>query len=188
MNTTTVEMRISDIERATCQILHDDAHLITHPVLRAYIEALLIDPTFVDSFDAGAGGAWTPSAEVVAYASGEGFPLPERGAWGEQFATSWGPNYYGDTDANQFKRDQDIMIGQLAYAIGKYRRDGRPDGDQTRALHGIGGPVALVTSSLAAAVADYHRALTEHYADELAILRRRLRRLALQADSDEDDE
>lgn len=186
--TTTPEIYVPDIERAACQILADDAHLITHPVLRAYVEALLINPAFADRFDAGAGSAWTPSAEVVVYANGEGFPLPGRGKWGEQFATSWGPNYYGDTDADQLKRDRDIMIGQFAYAIGAYRRDGRPDGDQTQALHGIGGPVALVTSSLAAAVADYHRALTSHYADELAILRRRLRRLSPQVNSDEDDE
>jgi len=185
--TTTTDIQVPDIERATCQILHDDARLITHPVLRAYVEALLIDPAFADSFDAGAGRAWTPSAEVVAYAAGEGFPLPERGAWGSQFADSWGPDYYGDAHADQLKRDRDLMIGRLAYAVGRYRRDGRPGGDQMHALHGVGGPVALVTSSLAAAVADYHRALTEHYADELAILRRRLRRLAPQVNSDEDD-
>jgi len=186
--TTTPDIHVPDIERAACQILRDDARLITHPVLRAYVEVLLIDLAFADSFDAGAGSAWTPSAEVVAYAAGEGFPLPERGKWGEQFATSWGPDYYGDDGKRQAQRDRDAIIAQLAYAVRTYRRDGRPNGDQTHALHGVGGPVALVTSSLAAAVADYHRALTSHYADELAILRRRLRRLAPQVNSDEDDE
>ncbi len=184
-STTTVAY-VPDIERAACQIIADDARLVTHPVLRAYVEALLKDITFKEGFDVSAGNAWAPSAEVVAYAAGEGFSLPADGRWGAQFADDWGADHYGDTPANQMKRDRDIALARLAYAVASYRREGRPGGDQTHAIHGVGGPVALVTSSLAAAVAEYHATLVGDYADESARLRRLLKRAGIDPNAEEE--
>lgn len=181
---TTITTFVPDVERAACQILADDAGRITHPVLRAYVEALLADPDFADSFDAGAGSAWTPSAEVVTDAEGEGFRAPADGTWGVQFADSWGPDCYGETHMNQLSREVDRAIGQLACAIRTYRSDGRPGGDQTRVIHGVGGPLARETSSLAARLAEYHGAMVTCYRDEAALLRRGLRRLGYALDGD----
>ncbi len=182
--TATTTTFVPAVERAACQILANDAGRITHPVLRAYVEAMLADPDFADSFDASAGSAWTPSAAVVAYAGGEGFRAPTDGTWGAQFASSWGPDYYGETHADQLNREIDLAIGQLAFAIHAYRGDGRPGGDQTRAIHGVGGPLAIETSSLAARLAEYHSAMVTCYRDEAALLRRGLRRLGYALDDD----
>ena len=184
MTTTTTTTFVPDVERAACQILADDSGRITHPVLRAYVGALLADPDFADSLDAGAGSAWAPNVEVVAYAVGEGFRAPADGKWGAQFANSWGPDYYGDTHMNQLSREVDLAISQLAYAIREYRVEGRPSGDQTHAIHGVGGPLALETSSLAARLAEYHSAMVTCYRDEVALLRRGLRRLGYALDDD----
>lgn len=45
----------------------------------------------------------------------------------------------------------------LAMAIREYREMGRPDGDQTHTIQGMGAPLMNITTSLAAAVVEYHK-------------------------------
>ncbi len=51
-------------------------------------------------------------------------------------------------------RDKNLLF--LAYAVAKYRIAGRPDGDQTSTIYGLGGPLLSVSTSLAAAIAEFH--------------------------------
>lgn len=44
----------------------------------------------------------------------------------------------------------------LAYALCQYRDAGRPSGDQTSSIMGMGGPLVVVSTSLAAAIVEYH--------------------------------
>ena len=47
----------------------------------------------------------------------------------------------------------------LAMAVREYREMGRPDGDQTHTIMGMNSPLMTVTTSLAAAVVEYHQAI-----------------------------
>lgn len=53
--------------------------------------------------------------------------------------------------------EQDANAVRLADAIHEYRVAGRPVGDQSYTIAGMGSPLARVTTSLAAAIAEYHR-------------------------------
>lgn len=44
-------------------------------------------------------------------------------------------------------------------AVREYREMGRPDGEQTHTIMGMGSPLMTVTTSLAAAVVEYHKAI-----------------------------
>lgn len=55
---------------------------------------------------------------------------------------------------------------RLADAIRTYRYAGRPDGDQEHTIMGMGAPMARVSTSLAAAIGEYHRQLLNIYAGE----------------------
>jgi hypothetical protein len=57
----------------------------------------------------------------------------------------------------QAKRDRAAY--NLAMAVREYREMGRPDGDQTHTIMGIGSPLMTVTTSLAAAVVEYHNTI-----------------------------
>lgn len=57
----------------------------------------------------------------------------------------------------QAKRDRAAY--NLAMAIREYREMGRPDGDQTHTIMGMGSPLMTVTTSLATAVVEYHKTI-----------------------------
>jgi hypothetical protein len=46
----------------------------------------------------------------------------------------------------------------------EYRVAGRPEGDQTHEILGMGSPIAIVSTSLAAAVVEFHTRVVGVYA------------------------
>lgn len=64
---------------------------------------------------------------------------------------------------------------RLADAIANYRTAGRPDGDQTYTIMGMGAPLLNVTTSLAAAIAEFHANVLNVYAGEQLELESALR-------------
>ena len=74
--------------------------------------------------------------------------------------------HYGETRQEQYLALIDDAAARLAEAIGSYRRRGRPDGDQTHTVMGMGAPLLNVTTSLAAAIGEYHWQMLNIYATE----------------------
>lgn len=60
----------------------------------------------------------------------------------------------------------DDACARLAYAVEKYRVAGRPDGDQTTTIMGMGAPLLNVTTSLAAAIGEFYAQTINIYAGE----------------------
>lgn len=60
----------------------------------------------------------------------------------------------------------DDAAARLSSAIADYRLAGRPAGDQTHTVSGMGTPLLNVTTSLAAAVAEYHERVVNIYISE----------------------
>lgn len=65
----------------------------------------------------------------------------------------------------------DDAAARLANAICDYRGAGRPDGDQHYTIQGLGSPLLNITTSLAAAVAEYHSQMLNIYAGQYMDLR-----------------
>jgi hypothetical protein len=59
-------------------------------------------------------------------------------------------------DKMRSRIDRAVLL--LAQALIDYRMAGRPDGDQSFTIQGLGAPLAMVHTSLAAAVVEYHEA------------------------------
>jgi len=123
---------VSDLECAVRQILDDDAGRITHPVLRAYVDARAADPAFAARVY-----QWEPGEDTIARAEAWGFPRPTRTGpfptegWHGQFGHGYGPNHYGpiedyDADEANRRRGRDQTIAALVDALVGYRQRGRP--------------------------------------------------------------
>jgi hypothetical protein len=77
-----------------------------------------------------------------------------------------GRGAYAETREGHWMALCDDAAARLADAIQNYRSAGRPDGDQTHTIMGMGAPLLSVTTSLAAAVAEYHARMLNIYAGE----------------------
>lgn len=141
--------RPTEIERAALTLLSQAR--INHPVLASWVEALIQDPTemrmlsrfYVESgIDAGDyvvpgyyGDRYNDLVESI-------LELHPRGRKAET-----------PDERAQYQRESNILI--LASAVREYRERGRVDGDHTSAVNGMGGPLMLLTTSMAAAVVEY---------------------------------
>lgn len=166
---------MSDIERATITILSQAT--IDHPILRAWITELVQD-----------GGAQTDlntyaasSAAVLPQPNGDTVSIAALG-----YATEWPdglraaimdgtayPAGEADDDTRETLRREraiarDRLIVSLAGELVAFRRGGRVEGDRSFALGHGNLAIATVTTSLAAAVAEYVTGLENIWADSLA--------------------
>lgn len=66
-------------------------------------------------------------------------------------------------EARALLRMDDALL-RLADALVEYRVAGRPEGDQTHEILGMGSPIAIVSTSLAAAVVEFHTRVVGVYA------------------------
>lgn len=174
-----------DIERAACTILSRAA--IKHPILAAWVSEVCGNPTFatpldeygvdlcVDTWDDHARAYLATPA--IAYWKGRGFAVPGGPKWTlhaalrERLAYPPDESTWGHWALSWLSADLDAAASALATKVVLFRRDGRPAGDQEHRLHGFGGAMSLVVTSLAAAVAEYHRGVVDAY--EMALSRQR---------------
>lgn len=167
----------TEIERAALTILmgsRGDHPQADHVGLQCYIRALANDPNEIRSLDL---YIW----EAVVGEDDDEVPLRElcRDMGYECWQKRW------DHDRDAFgailnheprgrrpatKEERQIALmddaaARLASAIADYRTAGRPEGDQTHTITGMGAPLLRVTTSLAAAVAEYHSRIVNMYCD-----------------------
>lgn len=139
---------VTEIERAAITII-SRAQTSQYPPLIDYLRRIVDDSDFKEFWS---DDLW----EVVRESRGDGFQayseyLPDPALDGKP--------------AHQKVNILDEAALRLAGQIVKYRNDGRPDGDVSHDIMGMGTPVMTVMSSLAAAVAEY----VEQIADAWAI-------------------
>jgi len=166
-------LEVTEIERAACTLLSR-----THPHhlgLSAWVQALISDPDEDRSLDR---YIWETSVKTDRGQE----PLrdvcqrEEHACWQAEwdhnqsaFGAIIDHKAYHAPDTPEWTRIKlkDEAVLRLADALQSYRRAGRPTGDQHHTVRGMGGPVLRVSTSLAAAVAEYHQRIVNVYASEL---------------------
>jgi hypothetical protein len=128
--------QITDIERAACTILANDAQWIKRPGLRPWVEQITTEPAFAEYLDGTLADAIVDRARFEA------------------------PNIIGGLHEIDYMLDEAIY--RLAAGVVEFRRANRAEGDQTSPI-GFG---FTVTTSLAAKVAEYVSYLHQSYAVE----------------------
>lgn len=164
--TTSDTFTAPDIERAALTIIADGEP--GHPLARAYVHALMRDPAeqrFLRDFLAGEPGLPTDAA-LDRWGYG---PLRAVLEYGEPL------RFYvvGDPDQDipyRYRRSEGGWLGlldaaalRLAVEVAAFRRAGRPAGDQVSVIGTPAMRVGYLTTSLAAAVADYVRDVRSAY-------------------------
>lgn len=177
---------ITEIERAAITLLFGSGGnpRCDHPGLSEYIRALAADPDEIRTpdqfiFEADAITEWDVSDE------NEIIPLetrPLRDVCQEAGFVCWTSEWDRDNSAfgaildhkprgtRPDTKEQRYLVAvtdaaaRLAYSIRDYRIAGRPVGDQTHTIMGMGAPLLNVTTSLAAAIAEYHNRILNIYA------------------------
>lgn len=180
----TLHNRPTEIERAALTILlqtHQD-----HVGLHYYIRALATGADEMRDLDR---YIWEAGIPLNVYKNEEGEWIEEdfrplREICAEAGCVCWQCEYDRDQDAfgaildhkgrGQYPETRegrwlalmDDAALRLADAIRSYRVAGRPDGDQAHTIIGLGAPLLNVTTSLDAAVAEYHAQVRGIYAGE----------------------
>jgi hypothetical protein len=172
-----ITQTIPDIERCALTILANDAEEAIHPVLRDWVRAVANDPNEqrrLEEFpiDPERQKPWCrlPDPDV-----------PGRRTMRELID---GCNWIDTSDelayrSPEFAYDYAKALLHLAADVVWFRRQGRPEGDQTNPIMGAGTPVAYRIPSLAASVAEYCQAVQRAWAR-----RRRAERYSLDSVSD----
>lgn len=120
---------VTEIERAAMTLLHKNVKRVTNPALHDWIKSLLDDPSLV---------TWCPSGQ---------HPNDTHPTY----------TYEGPRSERNHDRGIDWAMANLAGAVAAYRSDNRPDGDVTHTIDHMGG--FTITTSLAAAVVEFHEAM-----------------------------
>lgn len=162
----------TDIERAAITLLARDR--ATHPVLRFWMDAIASNPNemrplYVFAWEE-RNRKYSDDYTLQSICEHLGFAYP-RTEWDRDVnlhSLIWDGTPAGEYtkrnnpvnaqyDKNGGRHDRYILA--LADAIVDYRQAGRPDGDQTHTIMGMGAPLMRVSTSLAAAVVEYHVAV-----------------------------
>ena len=172
MGHTQLHAQPTEIERAAVTLLARDR--ATHPVLKIWMHAIANDPdemrqiwTFAwEERDSEYSDDYT--LQSICKHVGYAYPQTEWDHDVNIHSLIWdrtpaGQYTKSDNPANdQYEKHDghsDRIILALADAIVDYRQAGRPDGDQTHTIMGMGSPLLRVSTSLAAAVVEYHVAV-----------------------------
>ena len=146
----------TDIERVALTMLTEDRSGTYHPALWGYIMALAHDPNERRDLD-----QWiieSPSNEYVAFAREHGYVCPDNINDREHsaFVAIIDHKPGGDNELDRARgRDDDTAL-RLTAAVVRYRESGRIGGDQSHTIMGMGAPLLTVTTSLGAAIVEYH--------------------------------
>lgn len=122
---------ITEIERAAMTLLANEIEHITNPVIREYTQSLLSNCGLV---------AWIPD-----------------GHHPNDMDRAFDYTQCGSRSDNVRAKLTDEAVANLAGAVALYRSGGRPTGDTTTIISSMSG--IGITSSLAAAVVDFHNAM-----------------------------
>lgn len=173
----------TEVERAAITLLYQHRIALTHPVIRLWVEAIGTDPNerrhvdefFCDNQEMTAED-WPRGVTLRVLCAAKGFSLP-RCRW----AYDWDGGIFDATVKNNKDEEAygDYYLMEvneaaliLANAVRNYRVNGRPDGDQTHTVMGMGAPLMRVQTSLAAAIGEFHQRMlslaSQHHAGELA--------------------
>lgn len=153
-----VHDRPTEIERAAVTLLLQSRP--NNPLLGLWIQALAADPDE------------RRDIETLVFESPDGREYVRQGWVGpkteyDRDNRAFGaildhqPRGHYERGEDRYWAIQDSVIARLAWAVVYYRQAGRPDGDQTHTIQGMGGPLLSVATSLAAAVAEYHEGTVE---------------------------
>lgn len=125
--------QVTEVERAACTLLADHVREVVDPAVAEWISRLLSDPGLVE---------WCPTGHH-----------PNSSDWEMEF--DWQaaePLHWLRFE----RRGVCEAVCNLGGALASYRADDRPTGDVTTALDTSG---ITVTTSLAAAISEYHQAI-----------------------------
>lgn len=173
--TTPLHATYTEIERAALTLIA--RHRAEHPALHGWKTAML---NKMDEFRQLDEVAWEQrhllvndrgeTLEQLCQACGYWFPTKKWGPFGSEpllFALIWDREPAGEYtnrngkhpvnhqyDENGGRYDRALLA--LCTAVCDYREAGRPDGDQTHTIMGMGAPLMGISTSLAAAVVEYH--------------------------------
>lgn len=185
----TLHSHPTEVERAAITMLmgpRGDSPMADHPGLYQFIRAIASDPNEMRDLD-----RYIWESSVGDYEDG-GNEIPLRTICYEAGYICWKQEWDHDNSAFGAILDHqprgrhpvtaeerrfagiDDAAARLADSIINYRVAGRPDGDQTHTIHGMGSPLLNITTSLAAAVAEYHQQMLNEAAREKFALHRLL--------------
>ena len=146
--------RVTEIELAALALLIKSRP--THPCLTKWVHALASDPDECRGLDEFSLETWDP-AELQDMAAA-GFYAPRR-------FQRYGPDtltlHLGD-GGRSLLAEIDRAAVHLASALVRYRAEGRPAGDQETII----APDIVITTSLAAAVVEYHQAMVDTWSTD----------------------
>lgn len=158
---------VTDIERVAITLIADNP--ATHPGLGEWLRAIISNPKESRRLDK---YIWE---ENVTLSSDETLPLrtwlQREGyvCWGREWDTQHSAaaaildhqprGEYPADKGEWFCAHNDAALLCLGDAIVDYRTAGRPNGDQTHTIMGLGAPLLRITSSLAAAIVEFVRSV-----------------------------
>ena len=161
--------RVTEVERVALTLL--DKHSCIHPALTVWKIALCENPDEMRDLDGfayeeGDKPAFDDGKTLRQVCQAQGFAFHARRYDHDArlFALIWdeepaGEYTYDQQESEAYRADggrYDCAALALADKVATYRQMGRPDGDYTTTIMGIGAPLLNVTTSLAAAIAEYH--------------------------------
>lgn len=153
----------TEIERAVITLLLEFG--ACHPILEQWITQMARDPDEFRHLNDYALAEHSDALQGMAHA---GWAIPESTGWDgslEDAITDRRGHALDDPEYNQeWKRgnEHDFATYYLAAALREYRYMGRPTGDQSHLIHGMGAPLLRVTTSLAASLAEYVASIVNH--------------------------
>lgn len=152
----------TEIERAAITLLLNfGAH---HPLLDQWITQMARDPDEFRYLDDYARAEHADAFQGLAH---DAWAIPGT-TWREHLAgkiMDWKAHPLDDDQHRGEQRranQHDRTTYLLADAVREYRYMGRPDGDQSHLIHGMGGPLLRVTTSLAASLVEYVDSIVSH--------------------------
>lgn len=152
--------QVTEVERVAITLLYHAAQPggeIQHPGFRAWLHEIGTNGDFRTYINDWAGD----QPELLEKIADDGFEWP-NGRWGNP---GFAGQLYGD-DRNyrpEYRRYHEQAAFQLALGIISYRMNGRPSGDQTHTIQGMGGSSLMnVSTSLAASIAEYHERVRQY--------------------------
>jgi len=157
---------VTEIERLALTMLGKHGSTL-HPALGEWMRRLCSDPDEMRHMDNYAvaeaimlSDDTTPN--LADFCRSEGFVIATR----EWDRDNWGGSAIQDCNPKVQLNESEAELAEydraayhLAGAVRSYRENGRPDGDQTHTVMGMGAPLINVTTSLAAACYEYHTAI-----------------------------
>lgn len=160
-----VSETVTEVERVALTMIYN--HGAIHPVLSHWKSAIVTDTSEHRSIHE---FAWDNREMFIPMFNDSSFAFP-KGKYDRDC------NLFGlildGTPAGKFTKHSDPVnthyrkigghwdrpLAILCHAVIDYRKAGRPSGDQTHTIQGMGGPLLRVSTSLAAAIVEYHTSI-----------------------------